>query len=371
MSPSSQTVDPSVNYSEPTADLLAEFFPDHFEDSSKFLQIKKLAGDASSRRYYRIEKLDQPTEPVKPHSYVLQVAETFQEKDIKAHPFVSAQKLLNCLQVPVPQIYGVASAQGWVLLQDLGDETLQGHPSLDLYKKALDSVVEWTLRAQSTENSEPHFSWAFDFEKLQAEMKFTAEHLVTPLLKRSGSAFLSWVRANSQYLADRPRYFCHRDYHSRNIMFQAGQLFVIDFQDARLGPLTYDVASLLWDPYVRLSESWRFELLKYWKDRLSQRAQELRNRDIFQIFGSHEQPWEVELERMKIQRLLKAAGSYASFYNKKGRTDYLPALIPAVRESILSLEKLKTLQALSKEDAELLTELKSWEPALPDIIKLK
>ena len=320
------------------------------------LKIIKLAGDASSRHYYRIAGQKK--------SWVLQVSEVFENS--MTHPFLCGQKILKEIGARVPDVCGVVADKGWVLLDDLGDETLQFHPSLALYKEAIDLMLLWAKNAHPKSQSidatlrsrAPHFSWAFDVEKLSFEMNFTTEHLFNKLLKRSED-FAALVAANTNYLAARPRVFCHRDYHSRNLMFHAGHLHVIDFQDARMGPITYDVVSLVWDPYVRLSEEWRTQLFLYWKE-LYQKEGLIKGTDTELV---------VELERMKIQRLMKAAGSYASFYNVKGRTDYLPHIVPAIADAMKAVSKLCELRKATVEDEKLLTLLQSIKEQIPDIIK--
>jgi aminoglycoside/choline kinase family phosphotransferase len=350
----SQTVDP------PT---LKKVFPEVFAPQVSGWSVAKLAGDASSRSYFRLSNAENRS------SFVLQVSEPFAAEQIKKHSFLAAQQLLQTLALPVPRIFGVRPDMGWILLEDLGDETLQTHSSLALYKKALDLLVEWTLRAR-VDNPEiasfiesPHFAWAFDVEKLSLEMGYTAEHLVHKLLGMDAERFKHLVAKNTDYLAARERYFCHRDYHCRNLMILNSAPYLIDFQDARMGPLTYDVVSLLWDPYAKLSDDWKVELLDYWEKLLRARSAQL---------GRGELPpkdWRVELERMKIQRLLKAAGSYASFLNLKGRRDYLPSIVPALNDTREAILKLGELGAQTSDDAQLLTWIESVEPRLPAILK--
>jgi aminoglycoside/choline kinase family phosphotransferase len=103
------------------------------------------------------------------------------------------------------------------------------------------------------------YSIAFDRDKLMWELNFFVKHFVEayrginiPPAAR-GALDQEWVAITDE-LASEPRVLCHRDYHSRNLMVHAGGLYIIDFQDARLGPDTYDLASLLRDSYIDLSE---------------------------------------------------------------------------------------------------------------------
>lgn len=325
--------------------------------SRSIQKVDKLAGDASTRQYYRLHEMSTT-------SYVLQVSEPFLPNN--PHPFLCAQKILQSIQIPVPEVLEVNAAQGWILLSDLGDVTLQQVPSLHLYRQAIDLLLRWSWKAHSNQQKidvelrqkAPHFEWSFDLEKLQFEMAFTEEHLIKKFLGRTEN-FSQMTEHNSRFLADRPRVFCHRDYHSRNLMVHNNKLYVIDFQDARMGPCTYDLVSLLWDPYIQLSNEWKKDLFFYW---LSS-AQNLK------IPGADEESLKEELERMKIQRLMKAAGSYASFFNKKGRKDYLPYIVPALLETEASLHMLKTLGSFVSEDEKILTLIQELRSEIPAIIK--
>ena len=104
------------------------------------------------------------------------------------------------------------------------------------------------------------YQLAFDVEKLGFELHFFRTHFVEghrgyALPAELSTALDEECAAVIGALASEPRVLCHRDYHSRNLMVQHGRLCVIDFQDARLGPDTYDLVSLLRDAYVDLTET--------------------------------------------------------------------------------------------------------------------
>jgi N-acetylmuramate 1-kinase len=347
---------------------VAANFATIFLKATDIERIVPLAGDASSRRYYRIFGSGAR------QSWVLQQSEVWQGRDAAKHSFLSGQLILSRAGVAVPRVLATCPEKGWVLLEDLGDQTLQLTPTTELYQEALRMLVEWTVlvRAGSPKFSDleivaPHFAWAFDFEKLQSEMKHTADHLVSQYLQLDGAKFLTLVEGNSRWLAARPRFFCHRDFHSRNLMNRSNRLFAIDFQDARMGPITYDLVSLLWDPYVQLANQERLELLAYWKSQLKSRAVAESCSQALAVIEGPELG--LELERMKVQRLLKAAGSYASFLNNKGRRDYLPSIAPALRESSLALERISEHYAASftAQDAQLLTAIALYEERISNL----
>jgi aminoglycoside/choline kinase family phosphotransferase len=347
-----------------TEDNLRSALPMTFGNASR-ISVLQLAGDASSRSYYRIES------PESSRSFVLQCSESFPAASSASHPYLSALALLKSLKVAAPTCIEISPENGWVLLEDLGDETLQKHMTLPFYRRAVDWVVDWTVEIErKRQNNDafpgPHLGWAFDFEKLDFEMRHTARYLIKEFFKKDADKFLGLVHANSDYLAVRPRFFCHRDYHCRNLMMKSGELYVIDFQDARMGPITYDIVSLLWDPYVNLDGAWKDELLAYWKKGLLVKAGADATRVTEVISAQTELA--IELERMKIQRLLKAAGSYASFLATKGRRDYLPGIEPALRDTMDALVRLDALGAARSADEELLTLLQGLSGELPAIL---
>ena len=125
------------------------------------------------------------------------------------------------------------------------------------------------------------FQLAFDEEKLMQEMDFFMVHFVRGLcgIKPSASALAALNRFFTKIcaiLAGEPRIFTHRDYHARNLILQRDRLVMIDFQDARMGPAQYDLASLLRDSYVTLPEDLVDDLVDYYAEATGNTSQESR-----------------------------------------------------------------------------------------------
>jgi aminoglycoside/choline kinase family phosphotransferase len=179
----------------------------------------------------------------------------------------------------------------------------------------------------------PVFSRQFDERKYSEEFQFTFHHLVEGFLKLP--ALSPRVLASVQsFCADletfRPLVFCHRDYHTRNLLVHEGQLRLIDFQDARLGPVEYDLASLFFDAYVPIASDDRNRLLSLYRKRLEN----------FPLGAQID--WKQlpdRLHHLAFQRTIKAAGSFASFFTRYGKNTHLPYLVPAL-ESARSLQKI-------------------------------
>ena len=221
-------------------------------------KVIALTGDASTRRYFRVIPGDGPSIVLALHEGPI---------DMATLPFVAVARLLARMPLPVPDILGHAEGLGVLALEDLGDVTLQSHvgagsPSEHeaLYRQAVAfiGVLQDRGAALLTPADLPS-QLAFDIEKLTWEMDYFVKHFLegyrgaalTPTVRNALSREWSFM---VEELASEPRVLCHRDYHSRNLMVQGGQLYMIDFQDARMGPDTYDLASLLRDSYVDITE---------------------------------------------------------------------------------------------------------------------
>lgn len=291
--------------------------------SSKFACLQ-LAGDASTRKYYRIIHDDQ--------SLVLMSWEPF--LDSERYPFLNVQSHFASVDVRVPKVVALAPELGAVLLEDLGDLTLERkfwenqNQSLafPFYQQAVDELIKIHFLASRPPAAGKTKSLcqetAFDTAKFMWEMNYAREHF----LEKVGGARLTSDRDQAALqeeftrictLIDRqPKFVCHRDYHSRNLMLKLGRVYVIDFQDARLGPLQYDLVSLVHDSYVNLSPdsivSIKTDYIE--KARSAGPTGCIRSDfdDIFRI--------------QVIQRCFKACGSFASFFNARGDTRYLKYL---------------------------------------------
>jgi aminoglycoside/choline kinase family phosphotransferase len=215
-------------------------------------------------------------------------------------------------------------------MEDLGDVLLQSrllsHP---VEKTAwLEEATRLIARLHgSTFPVPPHLpvaTRAFDARKFADELGFTFEHLHQGLLKLPAPepSLLKSVEAYcSELAAIRPQVFCHRDYHTRNLLVHEGRLRLIDFQDARLGPPEYDLASLFFDAYVPITETERASLLALYQRVLTS----------FPLGAQIDwDGFETRLDRVAFQRVVKAAGSFASFFTRYGKRTHLPYLLPAL-----------------------------------------
>ncbi|MGH9370171.1 MAG: aminoglycoside phosphotransferase family protein [Vicinamibacterales bacterium] len=290
-------------------------------------RVVPLTGDASDRRYYRVLVQEGPP-------FVLALyAQPF---DVDTLPFVNVARLLEKMPVPIPRVLGHADDIGVLALEDLGDVTLQAHlgaasPSQHaaLYRQAVALIATLQRRGAELE-SDDHIPYriAFDVEKLTWEMDFFTKHfieayrgvVISPVVRE---ALREEFGAMIQALASEPRVLCHRDYHSRNLMVHEERLYIIDFQDARMGPDTYDMVSLLRDSYVDLPEQTVGELIAYFLALTGQTDAEDEYRDRFDV--------------MALQRNLKALGTFG--YQTTARRNpvyiqYIPRTLRYVRDNL-------------------------------------
>ncbi len=284
-------------------------------NSSNF-EVFPLAGDASARRYARIV--------FKNESYVLMIWDPF--IDDGNYPFTSVLNHFKKHKVQVPDIKASSPEKGLILLEDLGDLTLERKfwesqkqsLVLPFYFQAIDELIKIHYPSSEDKSNCTAFKVAFDHAKLLWEMNYGREHLIEKLCKKSLSPTekqaLDYSFSKICALLDsEPKRICHRDYHSRNLMIKLGQMRVIDFQDARMGPIQYDLVSLLHDSYVQLSEESISAILKYYKLQASN----------YCINDLDTESFDYIFNIQMIQRCFKACGSFASFYNMRSDTRYL------------------------------------------------
>lgn len=309
-------------------------------------RIEAMAGDASTRRYFRVHGAGGTT-------VIALYPEPF---DAATSPFVVVHGLLAGWGVPVPRILEADGARGVVWLEDLGDETLQTQVAgvdpnglRDFYRQALDQLVRLQREAAQGSLGASCFHIAFDFEKLSWELHFFWKHFLeafrgADLSVEDRASVADGFHRLAAEIASWPRVLCHRDFHSRNLMAHGGRLVWIDFQDARMGPATYDLASLLRDSYVDLPEEFVAERVEEFR----QRAVPGESRDTFQR----------RFELMSIQRNLKALGTFGYMSTQRGSDVYLPYVPRTLANARRNLVRHPELSGLHRALARHLEELR-------------
>jgi len=271
-----------------------------------------LSGDASTRRYYRL------TGPQGTSILALHL-EPFEAESL---PFTVMRNLMAGWGIPVPAIQDQDGPRGILLLEDLGDLTLQealrgasAAQRRDFYRVAVDQIGTLQREAARGPQRAACFQVAFDIEKLAWELHYFLKHFLeghrgANLSVEDRSVLSEGFHRLSEEIASWPRVLCHRDYHSRNLMVRGDTLVWIDFQDARMGPATYDLVSVLRDSYVDVEEEF-----------LEERGEEFRQKA---MPGEQREVFRRRFDLMSVQRNLKALGTFGYQASVKGNRVYLP-----------------------------------------------
>jgi aminoglycoside/choline kinase family phosphotransferase len=294
-------------------------------------RVVPLTGDASDRKYFRVIPQDGAPFVLALHSGPIEFASL---------PFANVSELLQAIPLPVPAVHGHSDPLGIIALQDLGDVTLQAHlgaasesEHAALYRQAV-ALIELLQRRGAELRSDRYLPYriAFDVEKLTWELGFFVKHFMeayrgASLSPADREALAREWSAIVDELAAEPRVLCHRDYHSRNLMLSDGSLFIIDFQDARMGPDTYDLASLLRDSYVDITDRELDDLIAYFLA-LKGRTGDAGGND-----------FRARFDLMALQRNLKALGTFGYQTAVRRNPVYIQYIPRTLRYARTTLEK--------------------------------
>jgi aminoglycoside/choline kinase family phosphotransferase len=291
-------------------------------------RVVPLTGDASDRKYFRVISSDATPIVLSVHAGPI---------DFSKLPFANVSELLRQIPLPSPVILGHSDELGVIALQDLGDVTLQAHLGASsptehaaLYRQAVGLIELLQRRGAELESSRYlPYSVSFDVEKLTWELEFFVKHFLegyrgVELSAAERSALGDEWAAIVRELAAEAKVLCHRDYHSRNLMLHEGSLYVIDFQDARMGPDTYDLVSLLRDSYIDLTHRDVDDLIAYFMA-LKGRPDDADFRRRFDL--------------MALQRNLKALGTFGYQTIARRNPVYIQYVPRTLRYARLNLQK--------------------------------
>jgi aminoglycoside/choline kinase family phosphotransferase len=292
------------------------------------VRLEEIAGDASSRRFYRA------TSGKKAGVLVVHP-----EPLTTGAPLFSNHRVLKSIGAPVPGILARDPAHGLILMEDLGDVTLQKHlagagprrraaEASRMYRQACDLII--LLHRKGAKALKPQdfaATCALDRERFLFELDHFHRHFILGHRQMAPApaddAMLRAFYADLAETCDRlPRVYCHRDFQSRNLMVLRGRLGLIDFQDARMGPYTYDAASLLRDSSLDLDPGMVDEMLVHLGRALEVAPDELRR----------------DFDLMALQRNIKDLGTFGYMATVRGRREYLayvPRTVRYVRNTLL------------------------------------
>lgn len=229
---------------------------------------------------------------------------------------------LRAQGVSVPRVIAHDAARRFLLLEDAGREDLWAHRELawekraDFYRSALREVAAMHKADLAGAERAAVLQLPFDAALYRWEQDYFFEHFLG-----APREDLAPFAEQASALAARPRVLLHRDFQSQNILVCDGRITFIDFQGMRAGLAGYDVASLIFDPYVEMSDAERAELSAFY----------------FQTAGlADANAWEEELRACARQRLMQALGAYGFLGRVKGKTAFLQH-IPVAAKRLAAL----------------------------------
>ena len=340
---------------------LTEWIAEALRCAPSHIEIELIAGDASPRRYYRATSLNRPAamtiggESREMPSCIAMVSPASENNEA----FLRVGAQLAKAGVRTPSVWAQSLQQGWFLLEDFGDQqllpVLASHPdsAATLYQKAFDALL-----CQISLPCEHAGIPDYDAKRLKTELDVFPEWFVSSLLGIQPSERLrQCYEALTDYLisafTEQPTVWVHRDFHSRNLMLlEANEIGVIDFQDAVLGPITYDPVSLLKDCYIRWPRAQQLEWLDGYLMQLSnlgapavsinasaplaEQASRLHTlaTQLENVTAAQFQRW---FDLTGLQRHLRVLGVFARLHLRDHKSSYLadlPLVTEYVREAL-------------------------------------
>lgn len=312
----------------------------HFlrQEVGEEVAVVRVAGDASFRSYYRVTG--------RRGTYIFMDAPPAHED---CRPFVDLARFLWHHGVAVPVVYAARLEEGLLLLEDFGDTTYrlaleQGKNPAQLYQTAVASLL--AIQSTPVDQSCIAHGRPFDREMLRRELALLTDWYLEgicrrPIAPQDRERFERVFQRLLDGILQQPVVLVHRDYHSRNLMWREGDhpIGILDFQDAVMGPVTYDLASLLRDCYVAWPEPFRREVIGWWRSEAGSRL------------GYRPDPEQLQrdFDWMAIQRNLKAIGIFGRLSLRDGKHGYLadiPRTLGYVLETLPRYPELRELEAL-------------------------
>jgi aminoglycoside/choline kinase family phosphotransferase len=306
------------------------------------IKIMPIEKGGSDRKFYRIHSAaDQRLILVK---YNL-------EREENRH-YVQIARFLDSHGIRVPKIYFHDPAEGLIWIEDLGERDLCSYQHEGwlvrraFYESALDQIVKLHSLPESVcIEMKEHLPAEFNASLYRWEQKYFFDNCLGRYFsvsesKRKDLAALPGLREIAKHLASLPRVLVHRDFQSQNIIIRSGQAHLIDFQGMRPGLAEYDLASLLYDPYVKLSDAERAVLIVYYRDRQLENG------------STVDGDLDFKLRLCAMQRLMQALGAYGFLGLVKGHKhflQYIPNALLSLRAVVATIESLQPLASFLAE----------------------
>ncbi len=294
-----------------------------------------LKGDGSDRAWSRVSKENRTI-------ILVNHGPALEDSICEADSFFAIGRHLEQKGIPVPHIFQFDRPSGVIAMEDLGDLHLQTvackikdeKKLLSVYKTVLDILLLMAIEA--SKDFDPSFTYQTPYFDREVILKKECTYFLDAFLDGYKRVKIDHERLKEDFellaeraLASSYTGFLHRDFQSRNILVHKDKYYIIDFQAARLGPLQYDLASLLIDPYVRLPSSTQEKLLMYYVARLSNTV------------PVNEAEFIYSYKYCAISRNLQILGAFGFLSKVKGKKDfeaYIPAAINSLKKNLDTIE---------------------------------
>ena len=294
-------------------------------------KFEVVSDDASYRKYYRI---------ILPNNKTFIIMDSSMQVE-SIYPFIDVSVRLLKAKVQIPRVYSQNLEQGYLLLEDLGSthliDILNDNSYKLLYMKSIHEILK--MQEANTNGLEPYDEEFLMFEMRLMQEWYLDKYLWITLDEEEQSALDGVLELIKDEVLSQPQgYFVHRDFHSRNIMFAGrGKVSVIDYQDARVGAITYDLASLLKDVYVRFNREKILELVLEFKV-LKGGLNHISDEQFIRWF-----------DFTALQRHIKILGIFARLKIRDNKPSYIndiPMTLKYIKETIAIYNELKPLNII-------------------------
>ena len=299
-------------------------------DENKFdiASLAALSEDASFRQYFRVTKNNK--------SYAVMDCPPEKENLVS---FLSITEKLKKAKLNVPEIFESDENNGFLVMTDLGDDLyskkLNDETVYCLYTDALEAIVKMQTRVDCSNLNE--FDSIFQEENNLFIEWFLKKHLNIKLDENSEKEIIIEFNKINSVLQSIPKTFVHRDYHSRNLLVtDINNPGIIDYQDAVIGPVTYDLVSLLKDCYVTWNDGLIEDMMESFFTRI--KSSNMNNISDFRYW----------FEITGLQRHIKAIGIFSRLNYRDGKNNYLNDIPRTYKYLEKVLSKYEELEALNK-----------------------
>lgn len=309
---------------------IQEFLSTHGYSSG--YTTEPVTGAGSGRRYYRIKS--------ETRSSILQISNEVND-DFKR--FVEYSKTFREYKLPVPRVYCVDESACQILQEDLGKRNLLDNVSTGvqsgslrvLYPVVIEALIKWQNASQALFSSHTNiWLYRFDFAALKWETDYFTQNYLKDYkgIKEIPTAVTNFYSLLAVSVEAQTKVLMHRDFQSQNIMVRPNsEIAFVDFQGARRGSMFYDIASLLWDPYVCLPLDMIKDFFEYWHS----------NYDGAKIY-SKEDAWS-SFVHASLQRVMQALGAYCFLSRQKKIAKFEQYIEPGKKQLLALFAEFKKI----------------------------